>query len=288
MSAQVVAITVTDVHEAPTFDEDAPTTIWVTENDTTNQLRTTKADADGTDDNLPEDAYVAPDNDNPVGGTVVDTITYALADNDDDEFFSIVEATGILTVATDHSPDYEKQSSYSLTIVATSGEGDRCRRTSSLDITVNVVDAEDPGEVSLSQREPQVGQTVIATVTDPDGGITVLEWEWARVDVDGDGDCPATFTTTATDIIEDASSAAYTPVLADRDKCLQARVTYTDNIPGDGEADPGIDQDDVTGNDNEDGVYASETTEKDVQVSDPANTAPLFPRPGSEHGWKPV
>ena len=60
-------------------------------------------------------------------------------------------------------------------------------------MTVHVIDAEDAGEVTLSQREPQEGQTVIATVSDPDGGVTVTEWEWARAVATGDDDdeCPA-------------------------------------------------------------------------------------------------
>ena len=40
-------------------------------------------------------------------------------------------------------------------------------------MTVNVVDAEDTGTVTLSQRQPQIGRTVIASLTDPDGGVTV-------------------------------------------------------------------------------------------------------------------
>ena len=60
---------------------------------------------------------------------------------------------------TAHIPNYEKQSSYSITIVANStDEDDASRRlTSRLDVTVNVVDAEDTGTVSLSQRQPQIG-----------------------------------------------------------------------------------------------------------------------------------
>ena len=164
-----------------------------------------------------------------------------------------------------------------------SGEGVRTLRTK-LDVTVNVIDGEDPGEVTLSQREPQIGQTVVASLTDPDGGITVTKWEWATADISG-ADCPAAFD--ATDIIADASGAAYTPTKDDYDvdgegdanQCLQARATYTDNIPGDA-----VNPDDTDDNDNDDttpmnmdGVYASTASEAAIQESDPANTAPKFP-----------
>ena len=41
---------------------------------------------------------------------------------------------------------------------------------STLAVTVMVVDAEDTGEVSFVQREPQVDKTITAKVSDPDGG----------------------------------------------------------------------------------------------------------------------
>ena len=42
-----------------------------------------------------------------------------------------------------------------------------------------MIDAEDGGTVSLTAREPQVGRTVVATVSDPDGGVTLTRWTWA-------------------------------------------------------------------------------------------------------------
>ena len=91
--------------------------------------------------------------------------------------------------------DYETQSSYSLTIVVTSQPLSSADppvathparlRSARLNVTVNVVNNEDPGSIELSQLEPQTGQTVIATLTDVDGGITVSKWEWAKVDRGG-------------------------------------------------------------------------------------------------------
>ena len=301
--AQEVTIMVANVNEAPDFGESVPTTLRVKENGVDLLSGTSGVDAT---DALPATAYVATEQDEDDeeaidttdNGTGDTTVVYAV-EGADKKYFRISNTAplGVLTINHDpddegiadadaddaYQPNYEAKSSYSITITATSGAGNR-RLTTRQDVTVNVLDGEDGGKVALSQREPQVGQTVIATLTDPDGGITVTKWEWARVDlIEAVGttpaSCPAPFADSANggEVIEDASSAAYTPVLVDKDKCLQARVTYTDNIAGDGEGDSPENQDGVDGNDNMDGVYVHATTEKDVQISDPANTAPLFP-----------
>ena len=54
--------------------------------------------------------------------------------------------------------------------------------SSTLPVTVMVVDAEDTGEVSFVQREPQVDKTITAKVSDPDGGVTNTKWQWAKAD----------------------------------------------------------------------------------------------------------
>ena len=105
-----------------------------------------------------------------------------------------------------------------------------------MDVTVHVIDAEDGGTVSLTAREPQVGRTVVATVSDPDGGVTLTRWTWATQDAtQGIGDAPPTCPGTGTweDVAPDVTSGAYTPKSGDAGKCLRATATYTDNIPGD-------------------------------------------------------
>ena len=66
-----------------------------------------------------------------------------------------------------------------ITIEARSGQAARGLLTT-LDVIVVVLDAEDPGEVTLSQREPQVGREVHARVSDPDGGVRDIQWVWQR------------------------------------------------------------------------------------------------------------
>ena len=94
------------------------------------------------------------------------------ADGDD---FDI--ENGILTFKTGHEPDFEDQSSYSITVVAHSGEGAR-RLSASLDVIIDVVDGEDAGAVVLSQRQPEVGIAILATASDDDGGVTIRKWVW--------------------------------------------------------------------------------------------------------------
>ena len=138
-----------------------------------------------------------------------------------------------------HTPNYEDKSSYAITIVASSGEGNRVLRAR-LDVTVNVIDAEDPGTVSLTAREPQVGRTVVATVSDPDGGVALTRWTWAiaAAPTGPDETCAddvqdADFTT----VDPDVSSGAYTPKSEDAGMCLRATAMYKDNI-GDDVAEP--------------------------------------------------
>ena len=89
--------------------------------------------------------------------------------------------------------DFEDKNSYSITIVATSGGAqtatpDRyrcsgCGRTryATLGVTIKVVDQEDAGVVTIDMAEPQEGKSVLATLTDEDGGVTGLTWQWSRI-----------------------------------------------------------------------------------------------------------
>ena len=253
-----VIVTVADVNEPPRFvDEDAPTLLRVRENEAPPVIR-----LEDDETTLPGEAYAATDQD----GADADTCcTYSLS-GADRSLFSI-DRDGTLSFGTVRRPDYEDKSSYSITVVARSGEGPR-RLSATLDVTIEVVDGEDDGEVLLSQREPQVGREVQAWVNDPDGGVRVKEWVWEKSDkitVDEDG-TPSAECLDDTDIddvggwdpIDGGTSSVYTPETADVDRCLRVTVTYTDNM---GDADERL----------------TATTEAPVQSSNPANTAPHFP-----------
>ena len=104
---------------------------------------------------MDEDTFDVTDQDG-----AVTTPTYSVS-GADAKYFEISDAAGLTFVDDDpntqdvdetHTPNYETKSSYSITITARSGG-----RSTTLDVTIEVVDTEDPGEVSLSQRQPQVG-----------------------------------------------------------------------------------------------------------------------------------
>ena len=80
------------------------------------------------------------------------------------------------------------------------------------------VGVDDDGSVSLSPSSPTIGETVTATLTDPDGGITGAVWQWAS---SSDG------TSNWTDITL-ATSRTYTVVAGDLGNYLRASVSYDD------------------------------------------------------------
>ena len=190
---------------------------------------------------------------------------------------------GALSIDTDqdndgtdeYMPDFEKQSSYSITIVATSGTDAR-RLAGRLDVTIKVVNAEDPGSVTLSQIEPQVGRPVTAELKDQDGSINVSTWQWQYVEpgtgeVCNPGATETGPTGTWTDVPR-ATSASYTPAnfvaagatVTIAGNCLRAMATYTDKIAND--TSPNTEPD-----------TAMQATDAVVQVASPTNSAPKFP-----------
>ena len=85
-------------------------------------------------------------------------------------------------------------------------------------VTIKVINLDEKGAIRLSSQQPDVGIELGATLTDPDGGVTGERWQWAW-SPDGAtrwSDIPA------------ASSATYTPVLADAANFLRVTVGYED------------------------------------------------------------
>ncbi len=252
-----VIVRVTNVNEPPAFGENVPTLLRVVEN--TDPPVITFGDADSEVD---ADTFAVTDQDSDVTN-----VRYSVTGDDRE----VLEFTNddILTFDPDHEPDFEEQGSYSITITARSGS-----RSASLDVTIEVVDAEDAGEVFLSQRQPQVGIEIHATPSDPDGGMRISRWVWERSDkitVDDGGnpsaecredpDMPGIVVVGGWNAIDGATKAAYTPKPDnDVDRCLRARVIYTDNIEN-----PNDQDDEAIG-----------VLEAPVQSSRLANAAPRF------------
>ena len=263
-----VIVTVANVNEPPAFDEDAPTLLRVTEN--VDPPVITIGDSDTP---VAAGTYAATDEDGvTTGPDAYDDTSYAYSVSGPDSDVLVFNGDGVLSFTADHEPDFEEQSSYSITIVAHSGLASR-RLSTTLDVTIEVVAAEDPGEVLLSQREPQVGREVQAWVSDLDGGVRIERWVWersAQVTVDANGD-PSAECRDDPDTgipvvagwtpIDEASSPVYVPQEADAGRCLRAMATYTDRI----ENQAGAADEQVTG-----------VSEAPVQDDSPVNAAPNF------------
>ena len=85
-------------------------------------------------------------------------------------------------------------------------------------VTTSAVLEDDDGVVTLSPTGPTVGETVTATLTDPDGGVTRATWQWAS---SSDGTSNWTG-------IAGANSATYTVAAGVLGKYLRATVIYDD------------------------------------------------------------
>ena len=251
-----VTVTLKNVNDAPMFPTaDAPdnqAAVAATENDTEAPF----LDANSTEDGDQAPTYTATDQD---GDT---NITFAVTGADAGNF----ELTGTGLTRTlvfkDHTPNYEKKKSYSITITADDDKGG----VGSRDVTVTVTNVEDTGTVSLSQREPQIGRAVVATLKEEDGGISGETWVWHRATAALTGTQTCRVDANWPDAsISGANSPSYTPVAADENRCLRATVTYTDAFVTDTETPVG-----------DDGDSAVLITERPVEKSDPANTAPKF------------
>ena len=123
--------------------------------------------------------------------------------------------TGTGQISTKAGLNYEAKSSYRVIIRVSDGRGGRA----TISVTINVVNVDEPGVVTLSTSSPRVGTAVTASLdSDPDGSIvsTSLMWQWQRKE---SGPWRA---------IDSATAASYTPVSGDAGKDIRAAVVYRD------------------------------------------------------------
>ena len=232
-----VVITINDVNEPPAFNDDAPTLLSVVENADPPFIRVGHS---GTA--IDAETYAVTDQDGSVTGPDGyddTTYTYSVAGADRD---ALAFDSGILSFKTGHEPDFEDQSSYSITVLAHSGEDSR-RLSAALDVIIEVVDGEDIGAVVLSQRQPEVGIAIHAAASDDDGGVIIRKWLWELSDevtvndrgapsaeCQDDPDTPGIDPVGGWTMIAGASAAVYAPKAADVGRCLRATAVYIDNV----------------------------------------------------------
>ena len=164
----------------------------------------------------------------PVGTAITatdpddDDLTYTLAAGGGSSFLAIDPATGKITVTASQSLDYETNASHTLTVQVSDGKDASHVADSAIDdtiaVTINLVNVDEPGLVSLDSTEPEVGTAITATLTDPDGGLASQRWQWSKSDNGS----------TNWEDISGASARSYTPNADDAGMYLRATVTYTD------------------------------------------------------------
>ena len=198
-----VAITVTDVNEAPAVTG-APAVRF--------------AEIAG-DSAAALDTYMATDQD--VGDS---TFTWSVAGPDGSKF----TATGG-ELKFKAKPDYENTTDantnnvYEVTVQASDGKLTGMRK-----VRVTVENEEEVGVVTLSKTQPRVGIAVTASLTDPDDSISNLRWQWSITGTDPGEVEGVAVPRTLDGIIEDANSASYTPKAGDVGGTLTATASYTD------------------------------------------------------------
>ena len=154
----------------------------------------------------------------PIGATAnLDQLVTYSGGGPDAKLFDVASDTGQILVAEGAAFNYEPaRRTYTIEVAANTVAGP----DSTITLTIRVINVDEAGAITLSPvGPPEVGNTVTATLTDPDEGVFGESWSWQR---SADG-------TTWSDIIG-ANLETYTPVGADAGMQLRARVTYADSF----------------------------------------------------------
>ena len=188
-------------------------------------------------------------NENPEAGTRVgavvsatdpeeDALTYSLASGTDSGLFSIDRASGRLEVDSGAVLDFETDADLEVELQVSDGKAADHSQDDAVDatitLTINVLNVDEPGTVSLSTTEPEVGTSVTATLTDPDGAVSDTTWEW-EMSEDGVNDWT---------VIAWATTEEYTPASDVAGNYLRAVAHYTDG-EGSGKSASGMTADTV-------------------------------------------
>ncbi len=128
---------------------------------------------------------------------------------------------GRITVATGRSPDFERKSSYSLTIHVRDGKDTTGAASDAIDdsvaVTIDIKNLQEPGSITFSSSSPEVGEPITVMVHDEDGGVRDVFWNWWT------GDRPNSFQSNMNHRVD-----TYTPTEADLDRYLYVYLLYTD------------------------------------------------------------
>ena len=194
-----VTVMVTDVDEPPTIE--APSQ---------SQGHVSKEHEENTSADTEVSTYSAADPD----GDDAESLKWSLSGRDAAAFrignYSSPDERGKLYFR--ESPDYEaptdsgRDNVYEVTVEVTDRGGNKASR----DVTVSVSNLNEDGLLTVSNKNPQVGTRIIATLTDPDTPISNVDWTWRVAGAD------------------DGNTDTYTPKAADVGATLEVEVSYTD------------------------------------------------------------
>ena len=139
------------------------------------------------DENAPEDTVVGVA---AAGDADGDSMTYSVIGTDAAKFnnvFNLNASIGEITVKSGVTIDYESaDKSYSITVSVTDGE-DATGATESppttdgtTSVSIEVINIDEPGTVTLSTTAPRVGSELTASLSDPDDDVMIYTVQWAR------------------------------------------------------------------------------------------------------------
>ena len=169
----------------------------------------------------------------PVAATDADGdgLTYAITGSD---AFLVIPDTGQVFVAAGAGLDYETRSEYTVTVTVHDGKNVAGEADASLDdsveLTITLLNVDEPGTVTLSLDQPRVGSRLTASLSDVDGPVSDVTWTWSR----------ASSSTGSYSAISGAASASYTPAAADEGMWLKATATSYTDPQGPGKSAEGV------------------------------------------------
>ena len=97
-----------------------------------------------------------------------------------------VDDTGDANEFTDSGEFAPGDNNYQITVSATEMSDALLAKRTDIALTVIVGNEDDTGELTLQWLQPEVGTEIMATLTDPDTGITATDWTWYRSKVGGE------------------------------------------------------------------------------------------------------
>ena len=176
---------------------------------------------------------------NTVGGVAAagdadgDSMTYSVGGTDAATFNSVFNfntSTGEITVKSGATLDYESSDkSYSITVSVTDGEDatgaaeSPATTDATTSVSIEVINIDEPGIVTLSTTAPRVGGELTASLSDPDDDVMIYTVQWSR-SATADGmflDIPLN--------PRHMADPTYTPTAADRSNYLKVTMFYVEH-----------------------------------------------------------